>query len=597
MHVASQFVLETRYSYARNSRMSDFYNLAFLALPIVLAVALDEVTDNQNFNNSVLVFTGICLVLSLQVLLAEYDIQVSQTFLLGIWLLASIALMWRLIRHPRFSLRRVFVGSIVGSGLVSAGFAVWLYPYFRFPSIRSGAPFSNANNDLAIYVVSGDNFLHAGFREFGRVVGYQAGILTNFEVAGSSSLVATVARMTGSQIWRSTNLSMLVLISMTTVGLYILMRRWNVPVWIALVASVWLMTTPFSRLPQQNYFLSQTISRVALVLAIIGIDLVLRNKTRAGSSLGTCALAIASWLSLVTYPAGSISSIAVLFGVLTSYFVASKFSAIANQISPIRYLIVGISLLLPLPLVLGRWDLIVSNVSLYSRANVTGWPASTTSLMDWLGISSISSTWLNFVLMLLSISLCIWCVLRIRRSIALGPATGLLVFMSIFSAYLLLALMLGSSTYQVWKFLATVQPIALCGLVTFIAGSLQSRRENSRHRLTLLTICVFIFLLSINVIGSSETFRAKTQIPSMALEEAKKHAFTRTPNLLIRLDPYLETMIAPVILNIHDAIYASDTYLGPASPDDPRCAISKSKNANSVNVAKGLYIGPIENCK
>ena len=62
------------------------------------------------------------------------------------------------------------------------------------------------------------------------------------------------------------------------------------------------------------------------------------------------------------------------------------------------------------------------------------------------------------------------------------------------------------------------------------------------------------------------------------------------------MNPYLETMIAPVILDLYDALYASDTYLGPGSPDDPRCAISRTKNASSVEVAKGLYVGPIEAC-
>ena len=105
-----------------------------------------------------------------------------------------------------------------------------------------------------------------------------------------------------------------------------------------------------------------------------------------------------------------------------------------------------------------------------------------------------------------------------------------------------------------------------------------------------------IALVGINVIRSSDTYRSNIQFPSMELEVASKNQITRTPNLLIRMNPYLETMIAPVILDLHDALYASDTYLGPASPDDPRCAISRAKNALSVEVAKGLYVGPIEAC-
>jgi hypothetical protein len=55
-------------------------------------------------------------------------------------------------------------------------------------------------------------------------------------------------------------------------------------------------------------------------------------------------------------------------------------------------------------------------------------------------------------------------------------------------------------------------------------------------------------------------------------------------------------MIAPVILNLHDALYASETYLAPELPKDTRCTISHTKGVSSVEVAKGLYVGPIEAC-
>lgn len=63
------------------------------------------------------------------------------------------------------------------------------FPYLTNGSIGHGAPFSNSNNDLAIYIISGDNFQHRGFAEFSRVVSYQAGAMANFEVAGAASWV------------------------------------------------------------------------------------------------------------------------------------------------------------------------------------------------------------------------------------------------------------------------------------------------------------------------------------------------------------------------------------------------------------------------
>lgn len=576
--------------------MSDVVQLLIILLPLVLAIAVDECAENKHFGYTISFTTGFSLLLALQVLLAEQEILVHRPFLVGIWLVALTAPLLRIAQVLKTKLRKFLGGLLLGLGLLSSSFAVWFHPYFRHSSIRGGAPFSNANNDLAIYVISGDNFLNAGFKEFGRVVGYQAGILTNFEVAGSSSLVSFVSRFTQNAVWRSTNLSMLILIALTVVGLYLLMRRWSVPILVALPAAIWLFSAPYARLPQQNYFLSQAISRLALVLAIIGIDAVLRGGDKTHQIRGVVAIASATWLSLVTYPAGSISSGVVLLGVLMAYLLSSLLSTSTTRISQVRFLTVGIAFLLPLPLVLSRWDLITSNVSLYSKANVTGWPASTTSFLDWIGIPTFGPSWVEVsisVILLIGLALTLT---RLRRSNSQESFLGLFVLLSIAAAHVSLALLLGQNAYQVWKFLATVQPIALAGLVVFTFWTIKSVTTGQGRQFSLVISAFFFLLVGLNVKASTDTYRSNTQIPSMELEKAAKHPSTRVPNLLIRLDPYLETMIAPVILNVHDAIYASETYLGPASPDDPRCAISRSKHSESVKVAAGLYIGSNEVC-
>jgi hypothetical protein len=577
--------------------MSDVVQLLIILLPLVLAIAVDECAEDQNFGYTISFTTGFSLLLALQVLLAEQEILVHRPFLIGIWLIALTAPLLRIAQVLKTNLKKFLGGLLLGLGLLSSSFAVWLHPYLRHPSIRGGAPFSNANNDLAIYVISGDNFLNAGFKEFGRVVGYQAGILTNFEVAGSSSLVAFVSRFTQNAVWRSTNLSMLILIALTVVGLYLLMRRWSVPILVALPAAIWLLSAPYARLPQQNYFLSQAISRLALVLAIIGIDAVLRGGDKAHQIRGVVAIASATWLSLVTYPAGSISSGAVLLGVLMAYLLASLLSTSTTRISLVQFLIVGIAFLLPLPLVLSRWGLITSNVSLYSKANVTGWPAPTTSFLDWIGIPSFGPSWVEVsisVILLIGLALTLT---RLRRFNSQESLLGLFVLLSIAAAHVSLALLLGQNAYQVWKFLATVQPIALAGLVVFTFWTVKSLTTGQGRNFLLVISAFFFVLVGLNVKASTDTYRSNTQIPSMELEEAAKHPSTRVPNLLIRLDPYLETMIAPVILNVRDAIYASDTYLGPASPDDPRCAISHEQRESDVQIGKRLFVGPAESCK
>jgi hypothetical protein len=368
------------------------------------------------------------------------------------------------------------------------------------------------------------------------------------------------------------------------------------PILIALPAAVWTISASYARLPQQNYFLSQIISRLALVLALIGVDQVMRRDNRTHQVVGSFVIAIATWLSMVSYPAGSISSAAVLIGVVGAYFLSMWFSKTISFVSLKKLLVIVVSFALPLPLLLGRWSLITSNVSLYSKTNITGWPAPTSSISEWIGVSQFADRWIAVLITSLILAMIVLSLIRFRSTQQQEAYLGLFILLSIASAYLLLAISLGHDAYQVWKFLATVQPLALCGLLVFVVSSLKNQTVINGKYMVRGTAMGVIALVGINVVRSSDTYRSNIQFPSMELEVASKNQITRTPNLLIRMNPYLETMIAPVILDLHDALYASDTYLGPGSPDDPRCAISRTKNASSVEVAKGLYVGPIEAC-
>ena len=229
---------------------SRFLTGGFAASSFLLAV--DESTQSGNFNHTISFLTGLALLVSLQVFLAEYE------NLVGWWLSATF---WHLslLIAARKSLPRLLRGGLRftrkllgGFSLVLSAFVVWLYSYLRFPAIRQESRFSDRNNDLAIYVVRGDNLLNAWFREFGRVVSYQAGALANFEVTGSSSLIATVCQFTQQSVWRSTNLSMLLLLAFTTIGIYVLLRPKTMPILIALPGAVWTMSSSYARLPQQN---------------------------------------------------------------------------------------------------------------------------------------------------------------------------------------------------------------------------------------------------------------------------------------------------------------------------------------------------------
>jgi hypothetical protein len=576
--------------------VSDVFLLLVVLLPVILLLTVDESASSENFNCTVSFLSVFAALIALQVFLAEYEILVGWWLSATFWVLSLVIAVRKsaplLLRGAPSFLRKVFVGF----SLVVSAFVVWLYPYLRFPAIRQGEPFSNGNNDLAIYVVSGDNFLHTGFKEFGRVVSYQAGALANFEVAGSSSLIATVSRFTQQSVWRSTNLSMLLLIALTTIGIYVLLRRWSMPILIALPAAVWTMSSTYARLPQQNYFLSQTISRLALVSVLIGIDRVIRADHRRERDQGVVVIVIATWLSLVSYPAGSISSGAVAAGVLGAYFLSSKISKTSETLPMRKLLMIPIAFILALPLVLGRWRLIKENVSLYSKPNVTGWTSPTSSLSDWIGVSAFLTSLIAIFITFVIFAVFVFSLIRLRRTSEQESFLGLFVFLSIVVAYLVLAATLGGDAYQVWKFLATAQPIALCGLLVFVVSSLRHQKlTNRKYLVPAIAICL-LGLVGINTVRSTDTYRLYIQFPSMELETAAKNPIVRSPNLLIRLDPFLETMVAPVILNLHDALYASETYLAPELPKDTRCTISHTKGVSSVEVAKGLYVGPIEAC-
>ncbi|MEY3493370.1 MAG: hypothetical protein RL413_788 [Actinomycetota bacterium] len=83
----------------------------------------------------------------------------------------------------------------------------------------------------------------------------------------------------------------------------------------------------------------------------------------------------------------------------------------------------------------------------------------------------------------------------------------------------------------------------------------------------------------------------------MELEIAAHDRRIDRANLLVSLNPYLETMIAPVILDLNQAIYASDTYLGPGTIDPTRCTLVRGKKVTEgVQVTRSLQLRPIEIC-
>jgi hypothetical protein len=488
----------------------------------------------------------------------------------------------------------------IHSALVVGSVVPVAFPYLVNSSLGRGAPFSNTNNDLAIYVISADNFQNRGFAEFGRVVSYQAGAMVNFEVAGAASWIAWLSHLTGLPIWRSTNIAMLLIVAVTAILLYhltlLFVSSQIVSMLIALLA-VWM---PFSRLAQQNYFLSQAISRLCLVLAFYGLVLIWKRKR-----IGTVAISIATITSLVTYPAGSVSALVVLFAVAFALAVSELVltRSIKGQLQPVVLFLV--SLAVGIVIVQDRWTVIWGNIKWYSKPGVTGWSITTRDFSKWFGIPNASEG-IQFrliaVLMLgVLVASCLYLVVCSVRSRTHGISAVMILAVILFS-YLILSVKIGSSTYQSWKFLVTAQPlITVFGLIPVYQVMKHTSQQFIWNTKVIFGIPVLltIGLLSYNGYQARLMYKDNYQVPTMELEQAAKSIELRQqPNLLIQLNPYLETMIAPVILDVHQAIYATDTYIGPATGNDAVCTLKrKTGSPNEIPVSPNLVISPALACR
>lgn len=474
------------------------------------------------------------------------------------------------------------------------------FPYLTNGSIGHGAPFSNSNNDLAIYIISGDNFQHRGFAEFGRVVSYQAGAMANFEVAGAASWVAWLSRLTGLPIWRSTNIAMLLIVAITAILLYRIVLLFVSSRIIALFSALLAMWLPFSRLAQQNYFLSQAISRLCLVLAVYGVILIWKRQW-----IGALAVFMATITSLVTYPAGSVSALIVLLGVavalVTSQWTATRL--IKDQFRSITFF--SLSLILGLVIVQGRWTVIWGNIKWYSKPGVTGWSMSTRDASTWFGIPNAAQGFqfrlIAILVLAVLVASCVFLAVHSLRARSNELSTVLIVLVLLF-AYLVLSIRIKSSTYQSWKFLVTTQPLILVfGLIpVYQVIKLVHRRFNKYSNVVSgAALLVMTCLLSYNGYQSRLMYKDNYQVPTMELEQAAKSTELRQhPNLLVQLNPYLETMIAPVILDIHDALYATDTYIGAATGNDALCTVKrKTGSPNEIPVSPNLVITPATACR
>ena len=196
---------------------------------------------------------------------------------------------------------------------------------------------------------------------------------------------------------------------------------------------------------------------------------------------------------------------------------------------------------------------------------------------------------------------CLYLVVHSVRRQSQELSAVIILAVMLFS-YLVLSMKIGSGTYQSWKFLVTAQPLILVfGLIpVYHAMKHISQRFVWNTKVTFgIPLLLMAGLLSYNGYQSRLMYKDNYQVPAMELEQAAKSPELRKhPNLLVQLNPYLETMIAPVILDIHDAFYAVDTYLGTATGNDALCTLKrKTGSPNEISVSPNLVISPAVACR
>ena len=457
-------------------------------------------------------------------------------------------------------------------GLFSVGVFASLAPYLSVFSsgILNNAivPFSNTNNDLASYLLGADNLSRTGFAESSRAESLGIGALSKFEFPGSSSIYSFLSHFTPIDVWRI-GIPVLTVVSAITFLLLIDLQRLlgiqnRV---IQFLIALWAMNSSLAVTIQNNHFLSQALARLFTVgLLVVATRYMTSNNPRDTHShkmfiLLTTAL-------LISYAAGS-----SLF--LLSIFLWVVLLAISRGYRSITFLhliMFSLSITTAFVIMIPRWQLIIDNFQFFSRANITGWPAPTLRPYILLGVGNHLFFTQNvvtvglFVVLILAL---IFTSVRARAKIIPKAFSALVLSLSLFLMYIALSLSVGSTTYQTWKFLASVQCLIIVFMMIPVYSSLIQRENGSESKRHLLLVLLLSVIAYSAVLSGQDTFRDITVVPTKDLVTASHsptvHSIT---NLTVALRPYLETMIAPVILDIYGARFGSDTYLGAPGPPE-----------------------------
>ena len=203
---------------------------------------------------------------------------------------------------------------------------------------------------------------------------------------------------------------------------------------------------------------------------------------------------------------------------------------------------------------------------------------------------------------------------RLDRSLTL---LALVVVPSV--GYVVLAARIGSTTYQTWKFLATIQPLATLGVALLAASgagaiaSFVTERLGTRLRFPLVPVAAFvpvgvvaIFMLGVaqapwrDESSSSAAFAAASVRPALVALRTSRIVHDQ-PGLTVALAPYFETMVTPVVADLGGVWYGSDTYRGPGTTP-PACVLTTrdqplARSGGVRQIAGDIVLAPWPSCR
>jgi hypothetical protein len=557
--------------------------------------------ENPDSLNSVVL--SLTVGLSLGVTIATWWAYTDRSNAFGVYLFFGVSLVGlykvTVAFNGGISLRGLAETKFLAAGALACSAVYW--PVFKNSALPNGlTAFTNANNDLSVYSHYADNIANSGFKEFGRVSSRAAGAMAINDHTGDSAFFGLSGRLLRVEVW-SVGIPVIIFVSaITVITLASLLRKVaGTGTVVSIVIALWACTGPITGTVQANYFLGQAFCRAVLFGLVATLFAFESATTRLWLQSFVIALGISA--CLLMYPSGALvnavllASLSCLVVGLKSLHKHSKSEFLAMTRHYVLPVVIG--LVSSIVLIAPRFDRTLDSIRFYLKAGITGWPLPTwkpeiLSNLGFTDLASLSRYWKIYLLVFVCLI-----VLAAFRSVHLSVDWAVVVTLFVIPviSYAYFAVTQGSTTYQTWKILGIVQPLAVGVLLGLGIKALSSFKLNAsastQKFLTSFGLTVALAFTFLGIDMNQAHFRSVTQIIPESLSVLRDKVEVPEGQVLgIRLNPYFETMIAPMVLNLHQVVWSSDTYAGPGAQADIYLERLSNQPSEKIVMNYGEYV-------